>query len=227
MSLTRAKAVSACSSSNAASVASCRAQAAATSASQRSRLWTRATSEDNVTSFASPASPRKSRHASPKVAFQRDRNQNLHAALSGEDAARRDGRMGQADATRRLAAFVVQRRDGQPVGHHVGHRHADSGPHAGDPAGDQRLPLRRMCRGTRGHVHDRNADAGRRGSAPGDETQIRFGLDQQVTSHASGHWPVAAGTADDAGDPARTIPRRHRVREPHTPQRQDLERSRT
>lgn len=84
--------------------------------------------------------------------------------------------MSHADADRRVAAFVVEQRGGQPVGHDVEHCDRDHGVLAGVGAADQGLEDCRIGGGARGDIDDGNADPRRLRRSSGDRAESGFGL---------------------------------------------------
>ena len=134
-----------------------------------------------------------------------DRDQHRRSFAGFEDAIRRDGGMGETDALWGVPAFVVEQRNGQPVGHHVEHGYGDLRALPRGAAPDECLQYRRMGRGARGDIDDRYAHPRRLRRPAGDRAKAGFGLDQQVVGLAARHRAILAEAADRAGYKPRIV----------------------
>ena len=141
-------------------------------------------------------------HAPFAVAL--DRNQNVDAVAGLERAVGRDRDVGEADALRRRAGFLLQQRHRHPFGHGVEHRNRNLGALAAALARDQGLEDRLIGIQAGGDVDDRDADA-RRLRGAGDRREPDFGLDQQVVGLALRVGSALAEAGDRAADQPRII----------------------
>ena len=116
--------------------------------------------------------------------------QNAHTVACREHAVGRDGGMSEPDTLRRLAGFMLHKRNRHPVGHGVEHRNRKLGAFAGSLPCDQCLQDRLIRVHSGRDIDHRYANA-RRLRCAGDRGQADFRLNQQIVGLARCARPVS------------------------------------
>jgi len=120
-----------------------------------------------------------------------DADKDLGTVARWKRAVGRDRRMGQPDALRRLACFVLQQRNGHPVGDGIEHRHRQLRAFSGSLPHYQSFENGLVGVQSGRDIDNGHADA-RRFRRPGDGGEPGLGLNQQIVSLSLGERSVLA-----------------------------------
>ena len=158
----------------------------------------------------------------PPFAVVLHADEDIGAVTRRECAVGRDRGMGEPDALRRLARFLLHQRHRHPVGHGVEQRYRKRGTLAVALPRQQSFQDRLVRIQSGGDVDGRHADA-RWLRRAGDRGEADFGLNEQIVGLAPGKRTALAEAGDRAADEARIVAPQPGDGKPKLPHRAGLE----